>query len=131
MGATPLFFTSGLVTTTAVSGATEVVAATLTSVTTRYYGQRVTLNGRVLLTTPGSTVSVVLQVRQGSLTGTQVGDHTAQIIIAPAGSANVYDVTAVDTPGDVAQYNYVLTVTCTSGSGAGNIVYGILEARVD
>lgn len=131
MGMSPLHFTSGLVLTTAISGATEVVVATLSGPTTRWPGQNINLCGHALVTTPGSTTSVTCQIRRASLTGTQVGDHTPQTILTPAGSTNMYDAYAVDTGIDGSDYTYVLTITCTGGSGAGSVVYGILEAIVD
>ena len=130
MAGNPLIFTSGLILTTAISGATEVVVATNSGVTTRFSGQTIILEGHALITTPGSTATVAMQIRRGSLTGTQIGDHTAQTITAAAGSTNTYDCYATDTPGDVSEFTYVLTATCASGSGAGSCVYGILNAYV-
>lgn len=131
MPAKPIIYSSGLVLATAISGATEVVVATCSGVTMSYPGQRVTLLGHALVTTPGSTTAVTAQVRAVSLTGTQIGDHTAQAITAAAATTNMYVVAAVDTPAEIDGYTYVLTVTCTAGSGAGSCVYAILDARVD
>ena len=131
MPAAPLIYTSGVAGTTAISGATEVVVATCAGIATRYAGQTIKLQGRALLTTPGSTTAVILQCRKFSLTGTQVGDHTGQTVITAAADTNIYEVNASDTPGDVTGYSYVLTVTCTGGSGAGSCVYAELTARVD
>lgn len=131
MGMAPLFYTSGIVLATAISGATEVVVATVSSVTTRWSGQTVTLLGFALVTTPGSTTAVTTRIRKTSLTGTVVSDATAQAITAAAGSSNTYLTAATDGPGDVEAFTYVLTVTCTAGSGAGSAVWAYLEARVD
>lgn len=131
MGATPLFFSSGIVSATAISSATEVVVATCSGVTTRYAGQNVTLLGLALVTTPGSTTAVTVRIRKLTLTGTVVNDATAQAITAAAATSNMYLAAGTDGPGDVDAYTYVLTVACTAGSGAGSCVYGYLEARVD
>jgi hypothetical protein len=131
MPSRPMIYSSGTPATTAISGATEVVVATCAGVTDIYAGQTIKLIGRALITTPGSTTSVAIQVRRVSLTGTQVGDSTPQAITAAAGTSNFYEVYAQDAPGDVANVTYVLTVTCTAGSGAGSCVYAVLEARVD
>jgi hypothetical protein len=127
----PLHYTSPVTNTTAISGATEVVVATISNITTRWAGQTVTLIGYALVTTPGSTTSVTVQFRKQTLTGTQVGDHTAQAITAAAATSNMYVVAAQDTPGDTEAFTYVLTVTCTAGSGAGSCVYGFIDAIVD
>lgn len=131
MGATPLFFTSGLTLATSISGATETVVATLSGPTTRYAGQTVTLKGFALVTTGTTTTAVICQIRRASVTGTQVGDHTGQAIVAAAGTSNMYMAVATDTPGDVDAFTYVLTITNTGGGTGGSCVYGLLEARVD
>lgn len=131
MPSTPLFYSSGIAGVTAISGSTETVVATLSNVVSRYAGQNVNLHGFVLLTTGTTTTAVVVQIRRASLTGTQVGDHTGQPVVAAAGSTNGYDVYAVDTPGDIDQFVYVLTVTNTGGGTGGTTVYAFLEARVD
>lgn len=130
MGMAPLTYNSGLVLATAISGATEVVVATVSNITTRWSGQTVTLLGFALVTTPGSTTAVTCQFRRTSLTGTQVGDHTAQAVTAAAATTNMYVAAATDTPGDVEAFTYVLTITCTAGSGAGSAVYGFIYADV-
>lgn len=131
MPATPLIYSSGAVLATAISGATEVVAATCSGVSMRYAGQRTTCIGHALVTTPGSTTGVVIQVRRASLTGTQIGDATNQAVTAAAATSNMYVVVATDTLSEIDGMTYVMTITCTAGSGAGSIVYGILDVRID
>jgi hypothetical protein len=127
----PLYFTSGTAATQAISGATEVVVATLNGVVTPYgANQTVVLRGRAFITSPGSTTGVVLRIRRASLTGTLVSDQTGQTVITAAADSNIYEVGASDTPGDVTGFTYVLTVVCTAGSGAGSSIYASLDAFV-
>lgn len=130
MSAAPLISVSpdgGIV---ALSGATEAVVATVSGVTTRYSGQSIYLFGNIMVTTGTTTTACVVQVRRASLTGTQVGDHTGQTIVAAAGSTNVYPVFAVDSGVDVSGAVYVCTVTDTGGGTGGTTVYGFLMAIV-
>ena len=127
----PLFFNSGNAAAQAISGSTEVVVATLNGVVTPLgANQTVSLFGQAFITTGTTTTAVVVRIRRGSLTGTLVGDQTGQPVVAAAGSSNIYEANATDTPGDVTGFTYVLTVTDTGGGTGGTSVYATLQAFV-
>ena len=127
----PLFFTSGIAGVVALSGSTEAVVATLGGVVTPYGAtMNVALSGQVFVTTGTTTTAVICRIRRASLTGTLVGDQTGQPVVAAAGSANIYEANAVDNPGDVTGFTYVLTCTDTGGGTGGTTVYATLSAFV-
>lgn len=131
MAAPPLFFRSYNASPVAVTGSTEIVVATVSTVTMRYPGQTVTLFGWCLDTTGSTTTAVILQWRRASLTGTQVGDHTGQTIAAAAGSTELFTRIAQDTPAEIDNSTYVLTLTHTGGGTGGTTVVSYGEACVD
>lgn len=110
---------------------TETIVAQLDGVTTDGASRRVELNGLVDLTTGAGTTAVVLRIRRGTtITGTVVGTADTDTIIGAAGSTDPYAIQEIDTPGDVNNLSYVLTVQQTGATGAGTAVAGQLAATI-
>lgn len=77
---------------------------------------RVVLIGFVAFTVGTSGVSARIRLRNGSITGTVVGDTGALTVVA----ANLvsFMVLGVDSPGDVSSLAYVMTLQIGSGAAA-------------
>lgn len=118
----PQEFSSPVATNVTVTNAVETVVATLSGITTDGAGRRVALNGMIEHTTGTSTTAVVLRIRRGTDTTGTVVQTTTETIIGAVGSTDPYSVEVIDTPGDVNNQAYVLTVQQTGGAAAGTTV---------
>lgn len=107
----------------------ETVIATLSSINSRSVGVPINLNGFAVVTLGASTTSLVLRVRQDSLTGSVVGasssTSTAQATLATVAAAiEVQDASAVE----YANKTYVLTAVCTAATANSTVVAATLAA---
>jgi len=110
----------------------ETVLATLSGVSSQRAGQSVLLEGDVQFTTGASTTSVVLRIREDSLTGTLVGEAETDTILGAAGSTDPYRITAQHSPaGEVSGKSYVLTVVQTAASANGSALHATLKATTN
>lgn len=77
---------------------------------------RVLLIGFVAFTVGATGTAAQVRLRNGSITGTVVGNTGALTVVA----ANLvsFAVLGVDSPGDVSSLAYVMTLQITGGSGA-------------
>jgi hypothetical protein len=109
----------------------ETVLATLTGVSTSQPGQTVGLTGRYRLTTGAATTTVTSRIRRDSLTGTVVGESTAENVYAAAGSTEGHELYVEESsPGEFAGRTYVLTAQQAGASGNGTAVNAALVAEV-
>lgn len=107
----------------------ETVIATLSGINSRSVGNPINLNGFCVVTLGASTTSIVLRVRQDSVTGTVVGasssTSTAQATLATvAGAIEVQDNSAVE----YSNKTYVMTVVCTAATANSTVVAATLAA---
>lgn len=110
---------------------TETVVATLSGVTLPRSGMVVQLSGWVELTAGTATTAVTPRIRRGvDATGTLVGEANPLAGGVVAGSATPWDVAGNDTPGDLANGTYVLTVQQTAATGAGTALTSFLQAII-
>lgn len=114
--------------TTLVTSA-ETVVATLTGTSTNQSGQSFGLRGEVTLTTGGSTTGVTLRVRRDSLTGTLVGEASADAVEAAAGSVETHDIYVEESaPGEFSGRTYVLTAAQIGAAANGTVSQASLVA---
>lgn len=113
------------VTTTA-----ETVVATVTVPSTPNAGAVVTIEGHCQLSVGAGTTALTPRIRRGSVTGALVGEGNALAVSGAAGSAEEVDLTVDDTPGEVVNQVYVLTVVQTGATGNGTDVQSEIEATV-
>lgn len=124
----PQMFSSPVAANVTVTNAVETVVATLSGITTDGPGRRIALNGMIEHTTGTSTTAMVLRIRRGTDTTGTVVQTTTETIEGIVGSTDPYSIEAIDTPGDVNNQAYVLTVQQTGGAGAGTTVTAELTA---
>lgn len=80
---------------------------------------RVLLIGFLALTVGTSGTAVRIRLRNGSITGTVVGDTGA--LTAVAANLIAPGVLGFDTPGDVSSLTYVMTVQVTAGAAVSTV----------
>lgn len=101
----------------------ETVVATLSGITTDGPSRRITLLGEVEFTTGTGITALVLRLRRGiDTTGAVVGVAETNTPVGAAGSTDNYSIEASDTPGDVNNQSYVLTVAQTGATTNGTAV---------
>lgn len=111
---------------------TETIAATVVVPSVPGNNRRVQLSGEVDLTTGTNTTAVTTRWRRGTaITDPVVGEANPSNIVAAAGSTERMTQSAEDTPGDVANQTYILTVQQTAASANGSILYAFGMADVD
>lgn len=116
-------------TDTTITTTTETVVATLTGVTVSRPGSKVVLSGMAQVTTGGSTTALTPRIRRGSaITDTLVGEGNPNQVQAAAGSTETVTVDTEDTPGEVHNQTYVLTVTQTAAAANGSALQASLTA---
>lgn len=124
-------YTTATTTDTTLVTTAETVVATLAGVSTGQPGQTVGLRGSARITTGTNTTAVTLRVRRDSLTGTLVGEATAEQIEAAAGSTEGHDIYVEESsPGEFIGRTYVLTVEQTAATANGNVPNASLECEV-
>ncbi len=110
---------------------TEVVAATISDVTTPGPGCKVIFRGFAQVTTGTNTTGVTLRIRKGTtISGTLIGEANIEQIEAVAGSTEGHEIATEDSPGEVAYQSYVLTVQQTAASANGAVVQASLQAEI-
>lgn len=110
----------------------ETVVAILNGVTCQFAGDTFKIAGFVNTPLDADCTSVVLAVRRGSLAGDQVGNG-AQVNVVAGDQEDGFDISIAvnDTPGDVANLTYVLTVLCNDSSAPAHPNLVSLSARCD
>lgn len=117
----------GTVTTT-----TEAVAATVVVPSVPRANVRVQIKGWAQITTGGSTTALTIRVRRGStITDTLIGEANAEQVKAAAGSTEELSIMLEDTPGEVANQSYVVTLQQTGAAANGSILQAFIQADVD
>lgn len=109
---------------------TETVVATLTNIVPEFPNQVVKLRGWLKATTGTGTTAGLLRIRRGGLTGTSIGEGTAETLAFVASKTTSGAVEAEDTPGE-GVFTYVLTHTGTGDTGVANYLAAELTARWD
>lgn len=118
--------TTGDVTVTTTA---ETAVAQIDSVSTPGAGYTVTLDAHIDFTTGAGTTAVTLRWRQGSgVTGTVIGETEVPAELASS-RVNI-DISAVDTPGEIAGQTYTCTIQQTAATGNGTVNKSVLEAHV-
>lgn len=122
------FSVSNTATTTLVTTA-ETVVATLSGISTRNASEQVNFRSRAEISWGTGTTSGVVRIRRGTgITGTLVS--TQPLLTVAAGNVSGNDPVAIDTPGEVANQSYVLTVQQTAATGNGSVTLGQLQATI-
>ena len=99
---------------------TETVVATLSGITTDSASRRLTLFADIELATGVGTTAVAMRIRRGvDTTGPVVGVAETATAIGAAGSADPYSIEAADSPGEVNNQSYVVTIQQTGATGNG------------
>ena len=120
----------------ATSGATEATIVTVASEREATPGSPATgaavagvrVQGLLVGTVPGSATAAVVRVRAGSLVGTAVGTITYAVTASTTGVPLPFDF--LDTTNAPGSTDYFVTVSYTSGSGAGAISVATVSASV-
>ena len=110
--------------------AAETTIAQITLPSTADAGANVDLSGWAAFTVGTSGTAVRLRIRNGSLTGTVVGDSGALTGGVAAAALLAQDVEGFDNPGEVAGLLYVLTLQVTAGAAASTVSAVKLRALV-
>lgn len=109
----------------------ETVVATLSGISTNQAGQRIAFHGSFTGTSGANTTGYTVRVREGSVTGTAVGEAIADVIEAAVGAVETHtiDVTSAS-PGEFSGKTYVLTVEQVAATANGNVTQASLSATV-
>lgn len=91
---------------------------------------QVDLSGWAAFVIGTSGTAARMRIRQGSITGTVVGDSDALTGGIAAAAKVAQDVEGVDTPGEVASLVYVLTLQITAGAAASTVSKVKLRALI-
>lgn len=104
------------------SGTTEKVVLTLTGINTDAVRRTIELHGIVNITTGTTATAVTVRVRRGTtIAGTQIGaDITTP---AAAGVRTAIPLEAFDTPGELVNGSYVVTVVEVGATANGTVNY--------
>ena len=109
---------------------TELVVVTSNGINTGAPGARVMIRAYLNVTTGLGTTGLTVRVRRGTgITGTVVG--TAEILTAAASTQYLLALTAVDSPGEVAQQQYVVTVQQAGATGNGTANDGGIDTTAE
>jgi hypothetical protein len=116
---------------TALVTTAETIVATVTGVTVPRPGTKVILTGVCQVTTGTNTTALTPRIRRGAaITDTLVGEANPQQIATAAGNTETVEYMAEDTPGEVFNQTYVLTVQQTAASANGSALVADLKAEV-
>ena len=110
--------------------AAETTIAQITLPSTADANANVDLSGWAAFTVGTAGTAVRLRIRNGSLTGTVVGDTGALTGGIAAGNLVAQDVEGFDNPGEVAGLLYVLTLQVTAATAASTVSAVKLRAIV-
>ena len=108
---------------------TETVVCTLSGISTEFDGQTIKLSGWLKATTGTGTTAGLLRIRRDSLTGTSVGEATAET--GPFVASKTCDATieADDSSRTLAGAPYVLTYQGTGDTAVCTFLAGRLSAQ--
>jgi len=108
---------------------TETVVATLNGISTEFDGMTVRLRGWLKCTTGTGTTAGLLRIRRDSLTGTAIGEGTAET--GPFVASKTFDATvsADDASRTLAGATYVMTHVGTGDTGVCTYLATSLEAQ--
>lgn len=109
---------------------TETVVATLTGVTPEFANQVVKLRGWLKATTGTGTTAGLLRIRRGGLTGTSLGEATAETLAFVASKTTEGAAEYEDTPGE-GTFTYVLTYQGTGDTAVTTFLAAELSAKWD
>ena len=112
-----------------VTTTSETVVATLSGLSVSGPNLSITAEGNVALTAGASTTSVQLRLRRGTTTG---GTLVGQIYQQPctASAATIVSGQWLDSPGEVANQSYVITVQQVGATGNATVNEANLQAVV-
>lgn len=108
---------------------TETVVATLSGISTEFDGQTIRLKGWIKVSTGTGTTAGLLRIRRDSLTGTAIGEGTAEtgpFVASKVADATVY---ADDPSRTLAGATYVLTYVGTGDTAVTTFLAAGLEAQ--
>lgn len=109
----------------------ETVVATVVVPSVPGPGSTIVVEAHCQLTVGTGTTSITPRIRRGSTTaGTLVGEANAQGVSGAAGSTEDVGLTVDDTPGEVVNQSYVLTVQQGAATGNGTSVQAEIHATV-
>lgn len=113
------------VTALADAGTTEKVVLTLVGINTDAVRRTIELHGVVNITTGTSATAATVRIRRGTtITGTQVGtDITTP---AAAGVRTAIPVEGFDSPGELVNGSYVVTVVEVGAAANGTVNYAVV-----
>lgn len=100
----------------------ETVIATISGVSTRGPGSKVTLVGNFAILLGTNTTAITPRWRRGTdATGVLIGEANAVQIDTAAGSTEEHTYSVEDSPGELVNATYVLTVAQTGASANGTV----------
>lgn len=109
---------------------TETVVCTLSGISTEFDGQNIHLRGWLKLTAGTGTTGGQLRIRRDSLTGTAVGDGTANVIQFIASKVGDSTIEVDDPSRTLFAATYVLTYQGAGDTGVGTFTAASLVAQV-
>ena len=109
---------------------TETVVCTLAGVTCEYDGSTVRFHGWLKATTGTGTTAGLLRIRRDSLTGTSIGEATAETGPFVASKTLDASIDADDTSRTLAGATYVMTYQGTGDTAVTNFLAAALSAEI-
>lgn len=107
----------------------ETVVATLTGISTRNASEQIVFRSRAEVTWGTGATSATLRIRRGTgITGTVVA--SVPNLSVTAGAISGEDPVGTDTPGEVANQSYVLTVQQAAATANGSCTLGQISATI-
>lgn len=108
---------------------TETVVMTMPGVSTNGPGDQAFVSGSMAVTAGAAATGITVRVRRGTgITGTVIG--TAEIDSVTAATTEPFPFDAFDTPGDVANQQYVVTAQQVAATGNGTVIYGAAQVSL-
>lgn len=125
----PLVYTQENDVAVPTANAAETVIATVNNVTCQRANQPVAIQITGEITTGATVTALVYRCRRGTtVAGVQVGNTIT--VAAAAATAEPISAGWVDTPGELANGSYVVTVAQTGGTGAGSVNQTATEVTI-
>jgi hypothetical protein len=129
MSAWPIVYDAFVVADTVIVTTTETVVASVTGVTVPGAGNRVKLDGSVQVTIGTTATAITLRWRRGiDITGTLIGEGNP--VQGTAANTVQASLQVTDTPGEIANQTYVLTVQQTGATANGTALQASGRATV-
>lgn len=105
----------------------ETIAVTLAGVSSQRAGQKMLVDGFIQITTGANTTGLTIRVRRGAtIADLVVGEANIEQVETAAGNTEGHTVSFEDTPGEVGNQTYVLTVQAAGATADATILYGKL-----